>query len=264
MAMRMYLSRNYIELNRRGLIVSELGPSSCRRWCTTWRWTSKTMRPIFGGVPGGETVITGVLACKSYFGGCILSGTYGKLPMLRQMHHASRRLICSRSMKENLPLRKRHSAWSSIQKQGLCSSRKMEDRERRDNEFYTSEEKGVTMQSDTLRRMDLPIGFSLDSVAKFRLFAGISALHSLYWGWYGYGFVPMAIASGSVDPVISTWMTRLGGVCSFALLAVGWLYARQSVVSCYLLNTPGQIRDIHVPAVCIDTFLLTCALVRWP
>ncbi len=201
------------------------------------------MRPIFGGMPGEKTATTGVVACKSYFSGFILFGTYGKLPMLRQMHHVSRRLICSNSsMKECLSLRKRHGVWSSIQKQELWSARKAEDRERRDGGRCTPKETGVTMQSETLRRTDPPISFLLDSVTKFRLFSGISALHSLYWGWYGYGFVPAAIASGTIDPVISTWMTRLGGGCSFALLVVGWLYARQSVVSCNLLNTPGNIR----------------------
>ncbi len=247
MVMRMFLSRNYIELNRRGLIVSELGPSSCRRWCMMWTWSSKTTRSIISGVSGEKTVITGVLACKSHFSGCSLSGTYGTLPMLRQIHHVSR--SCSSSMKENLSLSKRHSVWSPMQKQGMMWwARKAEDRERRSNDGRcTPEVKGMTMQSDTLHRMDPPIGFSLDSVAKFRLFAGISAIHSLYWGWYSYEFVPVAIASGAVDPVISTWMTRLGGGCSFTLLVMCWLYARQSVVSCHLLNTPGEIsQTCHV------------------
>ncbi len=205
------------------------------------------MRSIFSGVSGEKSIITGVIACKSYFSGCSLSGTYGTLPTLRQIRPASR--SCSSSMKESLSLSKRHSVWSLMQKQGMMWwIRKAEDRERRTNDGRcTPEVKGVTMQSDTLHRTDPPIGFSLDSVAKFRLFAGISVLHSLYWGWYGYEFVPVAIASGTLDPVISTWTTGLGGACSFALLVIGWLYARQSVVSCDLLNTPGEIsQTCHV------------------
>ncbi len=217
------------------------------------------MRSIFSGVSGVETVITGVVARKSHFSGCSLSGT-DTLPMLRQRHHACRN--CRSSMKESLSRSKRHSVWSPMQKQEMTWwARKAEGWERRNNDGRTAEVKGMTIQSAPFRRMDPPIGFSLDSVAKFRLFAGVSALHSLYWGWYGYRFVPVVIASGTVDPVISTWMARLGGACSFALLVVGWLYARQSVVTCHLLSTPGEISHVLFmqPTICRFVFMLTCS-----